>query len=63
MPKFYMEVKVGGKWFAVAPTDGKRYEYDTPEKARAMLEVCYPDQCREKRLGGPIVVRVQGDPA
>jgi hypothetical protein len=46
-------------WFDVTPTlSNKPYSYDTREEAEKMLSICYPDQLREERLGGPQVVRV-----
>ncbi len=57
--KYMMQVKLNGQmWVSVCPTDGKPYQYDTEEKAREMLEICYPDQCREARLGADPMVRV-----
>lgn len=54
-----MEVKTLKGWEAVRPTGGKPYEYATRAEAARMLSVCYPDQLREQRLGGPEVVRVR----
>ena len=55
-----MQVNLGGTWTWVHPSGGKRYEYPTKDRAQYMLEICYPDQIREQKLGGPITVRVQG---
>jgi hypothetical protein len=56
---YMMQVKLGNHiWVSVAPSDGKPYVYPTETQAREMLEICYPDQCREARLGAPPVVRV-----
>ena len=56
---YMMQVKLKGElWVSVCPTDGKPYQYDTEQKAREMLEICYPDQIRQARLGGEGTVRV-----
>jgi len=50
------QINVGHKdppnWVSVGPTGKEPYNYDTEEEAQYMLELCYPDQCREDRLGG-----------
>lgn len=43
----------GTRWAAICPTGGEPYEYDTEDAARRMLQICYPDICRDERLGGP----------
>jgi len=53
-----MELKINGKWRPIRPTNGNVYTFETKEEARRMLNICYPDQCREQRLGGEITVRV-----
>ena len=34
-------------WGAIRPTRGARYEYNTQNEARTMLNICYPDTPRE----------------
>lgn len=55
---YYMQVNLSGKWVLIAPTNGAPYRYGTRAEAENMLGVCYPDQIREHRLGGPQKVRV-----
>lgn len=54
--KWEMQINVGNTdpptWKSVRPTGGHPYVYDTEEEAAHMLNTCYPDQCREDRLGG-----------
>lgn len=45
-----VEVSAGGHGKPVCRSDGKVYEYDTPEDAAKMAVMAYPDQAREDRL-------------
>jgi len=52
-----MQINLGNEdppnWVSVSPSGSKTpYEYDTKQEAAHMLDTCYPDQCREDRLGG-----------
>jgi hypothetical protein len=48
---FEMQIKVNGGWTSIAPTGGDPYRYETRAAAENMLRICYPDLCREDRLG------------
>ena len=41
--KWIVEVKIAGKWVAVRPTGGMRYEYATRIEAMQMMNMCYSD--------------------
>ena len=55
---YYMQVNVAGNWVLIAPTNGQPYKFGAKAEAERMLRICYPDQIRAHRLGGPQVVRV-----
>lgn len=55
---YEIQIVVEGKWKPLHPPDGKPYRYKSEEEARHILEMCYPDQMREFRLGGPEFGRV-----
>ena len=48
-------------WYGIHPSgrDPKVYSYETRNEAARMLNICYPDQCREARLGAEPVVRIR----
>ena len=51
MERWVMEIKVNGQWIAVKASHATEpYIYATQAEAQHMLEMCYPDQCREDRL-------------
>lgn len=45
--KYGFQIKKDDEWLWVRTSSGARYEYDTPDEARNMLEMCYPDAIRE----------------
>lgn len=59
---FGFQVKINGQWLWVCTSSGSRYEYETEDKAQQRMEMCYPDQIREARLGGEQKVRVKEIP-
>jgi len=55
-----MQIKnTDGEWKSVKPTGGDPYEYQTPEEASGMLQMCYPDACLLNRLGGDGGARIK----
>lgn len=51
--RYGMQVLHAGKWkWVAASTSEKPYAFPGPHGAAAMLDACYPDQCREERLAG-----------
>lgn len=51
-----MQINLGNEdppnWKSIKATNAKNpYEYDTEREAARMLKICYPDQCRDDRLG------------
>jgi hypothetical protein len=61
-----IEILSNGVWVPLAPASATvrrikstPYEFDTEKDATEMAEICYPDQMREHRLGGPETVRVR----
>lgn len=63
--KYRIQLLVKGQWVDLAPASlaarrirSTPYEFDTYEDAVEMAEICYPDQMRSARLGGPETVRV-----
>jgi hypothetical protein len=54
-----IQVLVDDEWKWVHPTGSKRYEYSTENKAWNMLNICYPDQIIEQKLGSKETVRVK----
>jgi len=54
-----MQVLVKDKWRSVHPSCREEpYRYADRASAEKMLKICYPDQCRDIRLGGEPEVRV-----
>jgi len=49
-----MQINLGTEdkpaWKSISMEGHPPYEFDTKEEAESMLDVCYPDQCREDRL-------------
>jgi hypothetical protein len=62
MPSYVMQVKVGEEWKDIRPSyeTSPPYRYKTQQAAVRMLEICYPDQCREQRLSGVHPPYVEG---
>jgi len=56
--KYIMQIKIDDVWRSIAPTGGEPYEFDEEDEAQRMLNICYPDICREMRLGGEERARV-----
>ena len=56
--KYCIQVKSGDEWTYLAPSAGEPYTFDTERDAEYTLRMCYPDQCRDKRLGISDLVRV-----
>jgi len=58
-----MQVRMKDEWGSVSCT-GSDVPYRYPDRASAekMLKICYPDQCRDIRLGGEPEVRVIESP-
>jgi len=54
-----MQVLIDDEWKWVHLTGGKRYEYSTENEARHMLNICYPDQIRENKLGLKRTIRIK----
>lgn len=58
-----MQVKIEREgqlvWVSVAQTGKPPYEYPTENEAWRMLNICYPDQCGERRLFGSQDARVR----
>lgn len=53
-----VQIKKDGQWLWVRTSNGVRYEYRTAAEAATRMEMCYPDQVREQRLGEHLKVRV-----
>lgn len=60
---YRIEILVRGEWRSVCDSSGEAYSFGAFEPAAAMMRLCYPDQVREHRFGGPEVVRVRENPA
>lgn len=58
-----MQVKIDKVWRDIRPSTGPVYTYNTVAEAAKMLEMCYPDQCREARMGRNPVVRLNAPSA
>lgn len=55
-----MELRTKDGWRPIKATWQKDpYQYGSKIEALKMLEICYPEQCREERLGDAPVVRVR----
>lgn len=53
-----IQILIEDKWRWMHPTRGDRYEYPLHMDAEIMLNICYPDQIREYKLGGKQTVRI-----
>lgn len=47
------------KWVPIAQRGKPPYRYDSELEARKTLNICYPDLCREQRLGDKNRVRIK----
>jgi len=51
-----MQINMGTReepdWRSISMKDKPPYQYDTEKEAERMLNICYPDLCREDRLAG-----------
>ena len=45
-------------WVPLAKSGSAPYVFDSAGDAWRMADICYPDQCREMRLGGDEQIRV-----
>lgn len=62
--KFEMQINMApvGKvpdWVSIRQEGQEPYRYDSKLEAHRMLRICYPDLCRDQRLGTPGRVRVE----
>lgn len=56
---FRIQVKVNGRFTDLRRGGaGPPYEFEEREQAELAMRLCYPDQLREQRLGGPETVKV-----
>ena len=54
-----IQVLIHDGWTWLRPSQGTRYEFPYEDEAYRVMEMCYPDQIVQHRLGGEGVVRVQ----
>ena len=51
-----MQINMGTRgepdWHSISMKDKPPYQYETEKEAEHMLNICYPDLCREDRLSG-----------
>lgn len=55
---FIVHILTANGWAPLAQSGKAPYTFDSAGDAWRMADICYPDQCREMRLGGPEQVRV-----
>ena len=57
-PIYIIHILTANGWVPLAQSGRAPYVFDSIRDAWRMADICYPDQCREMRLGGPEQVRV-----
>ena len=57
-PVFIVHIMTSDGWVPLAKRGSAPYVFDSARDAWRMADICYPDQCREMRLGGDEQVRV-----
>lgn len=57
-PIYIVHILTANGWVPLAQSGKAPYVFDSARDAWRMADICYPDQCREIRLGGDERVRV-----